>query len=196
MGGRQGSAVPSPRPSGDAPALPAFAPLLRQRFSNRTFLSEAAVPHHANAVTKRRRYYGKDFSASYSQVRDSAAGRSRLLTGEFAGNQPLPQHPTWPEPGGRQRPAERRSEPPQGHRGSLSWQTPLLVFREDDMRSRQQILAMARERYVQATTSPLIMPTALAASCSPAPSTLPSKGVPFCPASLSSHRATTSDMGS
>lgn len=47
----------------------------------RTFLCEAAVPHHAKAVTKRRRYYGKDFSASYSRVRDSASGRSRLLTG-------------------------------------------------------------------------------------------------------------------
>lgn len=42
----------------------------------RTFLCEAAVPHHANALTKRRRYYGKDFSASYSRVRDSTAGRA------------------------------------------------------------------------------------------------------------------------
>lgn len=101
--------VPSPRPgsSGGAPALPAFAPLPRQRFRNRTFLSEAAAPHHANAVTKRRRYYGKDFSASYSRVRDSAAGRSGLLAGELAGNQPLPQRPTWPEPGLRQRGAAR-----------------------------------------------------------------------------------------
>lgn len=43
---------------------------------HRTFLCEAAVPHHANALTKRRRYYGKDFSASYSRVRDSATGRA------------------------------------------------------------------------------------------------------------------------
>lgn len=141
--------MPSPHPSSgsDAPALPAFAPLPRQRFSNRTFLSEAAVAYHANAVTKHRRYYGKDFSASYSRVRDSAAGRSKLLSGELAGNQPLPQHPTWPEPGGRQLPAERSSELPQGHCASLSWQTPLLVFREDDMKSRQQILATSRDTF-------------------------------------------------
>lgn len=129
--------------SGDAPAPPALAPLPRQRFSNRTFLSEAAVPHHANAVTKRRRYYGKDFSASYSRVRDSAAGRSRLLAGELAGNQPLPQHPTWPQPGLRQSGAVRC----RGHHGSLSRQTTLLVFREDDVKSRQQILATSRDTF-------------------------------------------------
>lgn len=104
-GGRQGSAVPLPCPGSTARALPAFTPLPQQRFSTRTFLSEAAVPHHAAVVTKRRRYYGKAFSASYSRVCDSAAGRSRLLAGELAGNQSLPQHPTWPEPGVWQLPA-------------------------------------------------------------------------------------------
>lgn len=91
-GGRQeglhGALVLSrPVPDSHAPALPAFASLPRQRFSNHTFVSEAAVPHHTHVVTKRRRYYGKDFSASYSRVRDSAASRSRLLAGEFAGKQ-------------------------------------------------------------------------------------------------------------
>lgn len=64
-----------------SPALPWCPGAAPAAIQPRTFLCEAAVPHHAEAVTKRRRYYGKDFSASYSRVRDSAAGRSGLLTG-------------------------------------------------------------------------------------------------------------------
>lgn len=77
---------------GRAPRCPCPS---RQRFSNRAFLSEAAVPHHSNAVTKRRRYYGKDFSASYSRVGDSARAPRWGI-----GREPAPAPaPTWPEPG-------------------------------------------------------------------------------------------------
>lgn len=69
---------------GRAPRCPCPS---RQRFSNHTFLSEAAAPHHTNAVTKRRRYYGKDFSGSYSRVGDSAAGSS---LGNQPGTSPCP----------------------------------------------------------------------------------------------------------
>lgn len=40
--------------------------------------------------------------------------------------------------------AEQSSKRPQGHRGSLSRQTPLLVFRENDVKYGQQILATSR----------------------------------------------------
>lgn len=43
-------------------------------------------------MTKLRRYYGKDFSASYSRVRDSVEAGSGLFAGEAAGKQPLPPH--------------------------------------------------------------------------------------------------------
>lgn len=76
--GRNARLCGSPSPAQPCRWCPGAAPAAIQP---RTFLCEAAVPHHAEAVTKRRRYYGKDFSASYSRVRDSAAGRSGLLTG-------------------------------------------------------------------------------------------------------------------
>lgn len=68
--------------------------------------------------------------------------------------------------------AEQSSKRPQGHRGSLSRQTPLLVFREHDVKYGQEILATSRDVF-KATTSSLIVPTAPDSLCSLAPLYLP-----------------------
>lgn len=68
--------------------------------------------------------------------------------------------------------AEQSSEQPQGHHGSRSRQTPLLGFREDDVKYRQQMLAVSRHVF-KTTTLPLTTPTAPDSLCSSAPLYLP-----------------------
>lgn len=91
--------------------------------------------------------------------------------------------------------AEQSSEQPQGHHGSRSRQTPLLGFREDDVKYRQQMLAVSRHVF-KTTTLPLTTPTAPDSLCSSAPLYLPpgissgasrtwchsSRGYTLCPA--------------
>lgn len=73
---------------------------------------------------------------------------------------------------GWQLPAEQSSEQPQGHCGSPSRHTPPLVFRENYVKYRQQILATSRD-VIKATTLLLITPTAPDSLRSPAPLYLP-----------------------
>lgn len=122
---------------GSGHGAPALTPLSGQRFGKRTFLSEAAVPRHANAMTKLRRYYGKDFSASYSRVRDSGEAGSGLFAGEAAGKQPLPPHRAQLEP----------AELPQGTSGPSRCET------------QQQVPATSRDT-LEATALPPALPAA------------------------------------
>lgn len=92
-------------------------------------------------MTKLLRYYGKDFSASYSRVRDSVEAGSRLFAGEAAGKQPLPPHRARLEP----------AELPGGTSGPSRGET------------QQQVPATSRDTF-EATASP---PAVLAAPCPP-----------------------------